>query len=305
MFVVAWFMWNRVDKIDTDGALVASGPGGTNYLIVGTDSRAGVSRDLETAANIGLGVVGERSDTMLVLHIGKDANRIVSLPRDLWVTSADGTAHKLNAARAVGGVPQLIRTIGNDPGIDVHHYMEVDIAGFLSVIQAVGSITIDFPSAACDPKSGLDIRSTGPVALDAEQALAYVRSRTYTEFDIGRAAGLDCAGIRSSGLGFDAGNADLGRTERQRAFLVAVFERISDTRNPVTVLKALNGLSDGLRVDDSMGMLDALSLLRSLRGLDAETIALPVSGLSVNGQSALQLSAGAEQVLALLDTASG
>jgi LCP family protein required for cell wall assembly len=301
MAAIAWFMWNGVEKVDTDGALSPHGPAGTNYLIVGTDSRAGVSSDLDTAASIGLGVGGERSDTMLVLHIGDNDNHMLSLPRDLWVTMPDGSANKLNAARAIGGVPLLIRTVTADPGIPIQHYLEVDLAGFLSVVEAVGSITINFPRPACDPKSGLDIRQTGPVALDAEQALAYVRSRRYTEFDAAAAAGFGCDAIRANGLGTEVGNADFGRTERQRAFLLAVFDKVSGTRNPITVLRALNGLSDGLRVDESMGVVDAFNLLRDLRGLDADALALPVSDLAVAGQSALQLNAQSAAVLELFE----
>lgn len=289
IFVTAWAMWGRVETIDTEGALSPSNASFTNYLIVGTDSRAGLTSDLETAANIGLGIDGERSDTMLVLHIGSDTNRMVSLPRDLRVTIDGGGTGKLNGALANGGVPSLIRTIRSDPGIPVHHYLEVDIAGFLEVVDAVGSIEIRFDAPACDPKSGLDIRSTGLITLDAEQALAYVRSRTYTEFDVDAAAGLSCAAIRSAGLGTTIGNADFGRTERQRAFLLAVFERVSSTRNPVTVLRVLNDLTAGLRVDDGMGMFDAFSLLRNLRGLNATAMALPVSDqgndLVLNGKS--------------------
>lgn len=297
--ITGWVMWNRVDKIDTGGTL-ASGDPFTNYLIVGTDSRAGVSEDLETADSIGLRVDGNRSDTMVVLHIGDAGNHMVSLPRDLWVDYASGGQGKLNGARSIAGVPELIATVAQDPGIPVHHYLEVDIAGFLSVIEAVGSITIDFARPACDPKSGLDIRVSGPVALGAEQALAYVRSRTYTEFDAAAAAGLDCDQIRARRLGTGVGNADFGRTERQRRFLLAVFDRVSASRNPVTLLRVLGGMSDGLRVDDTMGMFDAIDLLRDLRGLDADAIALPVSDFTTASTSALQLNAESAAVLELL-----
>jgi LCP family protein required for cell wall assembly len=292
-FITAWVMWGRVETVDTQGALTPTDTAFTNYLIVGTDSRAGLSDDLETADNIGLGIDGERSDTMLVLHVANDGNRMVSLPRDLRVNIDGGGTGKLNGALARGGVPSLIRTIRSDPGIPVHHYLEVDIAGFLDVVEAVGSIQIAFRSPACDPKSGLDIRATGLVSLDPEQALAYVRSRTYTEFDADAAVGLSCRQIRSSGLGTTVGNSDFGRTERQRAFLLAVFDRVSSTRNPVTLLRVLNDLTGGLRVDEHMGMFDAFSLLRDLRGLNAAAMALPVSDqgadLILNSESAAVL----------------
>jgi len=294
----AWVLWGRVEKIDTAGTLSAQSPGFENYLIVGVDSREGVDPDLETADSIGLRVAGSRSDTMVLLHVGEPADRMISLPRDLWVDIPGHGASKLNAASALGGPPALIESVKGALDAPVHHYLEVDIAGFLSVIDAVGTITIEFGSPACDPKSGLDVRQTGLVALDSEQALAYVRSRTYTEFDAADAAGLDCAEIRAAGLGVTRGNADFGRTERQRRFLLAVFDTVSSTRNPVTVLSVLSGLSDGLRVDDTMGVRDAFGLLQELRGLDADTSPLPVVDFAApNGSAALALAPGAEEVL--------
>ena len=298
MGIWSWVLWERIDRVDTEGALSPSASF-TNYLIVGTDSRAGVDPDLDTAANIGLGIDGERSDTMVILHVGDGGNHMVSLPRDLWVTLDSGSQAKLNAARAIGGVPSLLRTIQNDPGVPVHHYLEVDIAGFLGVIEAVGEITIRFDSPACDHKSGLDVRQTGLVALDAEQALAYVRSRNYREFDADAANGLTCNQLRRQGIGRVVGGSDLARTERQRAFLLAVFDRAGGSRNPVTVLRILSGLSGALTVDDTMGMGDAFSLFRRLRGLDATTHALPVVDLSVGGQSALSLGGDAQATLDL------
>lgn len=298
MGVWSWVLWERIDRVDTDRAL-SPGASFTNYLIVGTDSRAGVDPELDTAASIGLGVVGERSDTMVVLHVGDGGNHMVSLPRDLWVTLDSGGQDKLNAARVVGGVPELLRTIRTDPGVPVHHYLEVDIAGFLGVIDAVGQITVEFEAPACDHKSGLDIRETGPVALDAEQALAYVRSRNYREFDAAAAVGLTCDQLRQQGIGRVVGGSDLARTERQRAFLLAVFDRAGRSRNPVTVLRILSGLSGALKVDDTMGLGDAFALFRSLRGLDATTHALPVADLAVAGQAALSLRGDAQATLDL------
>ncbi len=294
----AWVLWERIDRVDTDGAL-ATGGAFTNYLIVGTDSREGVDPDLATAPNIGLGIAGERSDTMVILHVDGDGNHMVSLPRDLWVALDSGSSNKLNAARALGGVPSLLRTVQTDPGVPIHHYLEVDIAGFLGVIEAVGEITIDFRSPACDHKSGLDVRQTGPVSLGPEQALAYVRSRNYREFDAADAVGLTCNQIRAQGIGRVVGGSDLARTERQRIFLLAVFDRAGGTRNPVTALRILGGLSGALKVDDTMGMGDAFGLFRSLRGLDATNHALPVADLAVSGVSALQLAGGAQETLDL------
>ncbi len=252
----------------------------------------GVDPDLATAPSIGLGVTGSRTDTMVMLHVGDDGTRMMSLPRDLWVDIDGGGAGKLNSATVSGGAPALLRTVQSELDLPVQRYLEVDIAGFLEVVDAVGSITIEFPRPACDPKSGLMIRQRGPVELGPQRALAYVRSRTYTEFsaaEVRRALGPDatCDQIISSGLGQTDGTADIGRGERQRRFLLAVFDEIGSSRNPVTLLQVLGGLSNGLRIDDEMGMFDAISLARKMRGADIESVTLPVVPFDPGGTSAL------------------
>ena len=302
-FLGAWWLWSQVDRVEVNDAL-SSGGGVTNYLIVGTDSRAEIDpTDVDDTGSIGLAVEGTRADTMLVLHIDDSGgNRLLSIPRDLFVTYPDGTQDRINAAWAFageeGGPELLIRTIQQNLDLPIHHYMEVDLSGFLGVVNAVGGIRIDVPTAACDPKSGLDIRTPGIQDLDPETALAYVRSRTYTTFDPAAAEGLTCAQIIEQGLGSVQGTADLGRVERQRDFLTTVFDKVGNTRNPITLLRALDGFSGGLRVDDEMSIWNALSLARRLGGLNAATETLgPTVPQTIDGKAVLTLDTAAAQAL--------
>ena len=76
-------------------------PEGANYLLIGSDTRAFVDNPAEQeafgdSANTG----GQRSDTMMVLHVEPDAQKtlIVSFPRDLWVDIPGIGGSKINAA---------------------------------------------------------------------------------------------------------------------------------------------------------------------------------------------------------------
>ena len=89
------------------------------------------------------------------------------------------------------------------------------------LVDGLGGITIEFEHPARDTESGLFVTETGPVELDGEQALAYVRSRHYEEL-------ID-------GQWVEDPTADLGRMERQRTFLTHVIGKLSDTRNPFTL----------------------------------------------------------------------
>ncbi len=285
MAIWSWVLWRQVDQVELDGVLSTATGDGTNYLIVGTDSREGVDPDNPNAGVIFGDTAGERTDTVVILRRSDAGNRIIALPRDLWLPIAGaGGEQRLNTAFA-GGPEQLVRTVQESLGLPVHHYLEVDFAGFLGLVDAVGGITIDFEYPASDPKSGLDVPEAGPVHLDADQALAYVRSRAYTEIVDGQR--------RVDGTG------DLGRVDRQQAFLDAVFDKVGGTRNPVTLLRVLDALSGNIRLDDRWSYWGALGFARQLDGLDPESVVLPTFPFTTDGGAAvLGLADGAEEVLA-------
>jgi len=267
-------VWNRIDRVEVSEVL-SDGGSGTNYLIVGSDSRENLQEgDPGFDPNAGPG--GQRSDTMMILHLEGGEAQMLSLPRDLYVEIADtgGDQAKLNSAYN-GGPERLIRTVTGTLGVPVHRYMEVDFVSFAGLVDGLGGVTIDFENPAFDPKSGLNVTQSGPVELDGDQALGYVRSRTYTEVVNGEER-VDATG-------------DLGRIERQQKFLRAVFSKLSDTKNPFALASAFSGLSGGLRIDDDMSMLDAFRLGWALRGIDPVALELPVDPDSNESGSVLIL----------------
>ena len=174
---LAWITWNRVDRVAIDD-LATDTTRGTNYLIVGTDSRDGVDENLSTAGGIfGDGTesfAGERTDTIVILRVAPTGNSFLALNRDLWVPIAGtGGEQRINSAFS-GGPQQLVDTIQDSLGIPIHHYMEVDFAGFLGLVETIGGIDVEVAHPAFDPRTGLNIAQAGPVHLEAEQALAYV-----------------------------------------------------------------------------------------------------------------------------------
>jgi LCP family protein required for cell wall assembly len=260
LLVAAWWTWAGVEKLELSDVMVGSA-GATNYLVVGTDSREGVDAGVENAGVI-FGAEGERTDTIAVLRVEGDDVRLLAIPRDLWVP-VGGSNARINSAFAVGGPELLVRTVQDQLGIGIDHYLEVDFAGFLSLVDALGTVAIDVPYPAYDPKSGLSLPTAGINELDSAQALAYVRSRTYTEI-------VDGVERRDP-------TADLGRVTRQQAFLSAVFAELGDTRNPFTLLGALDGVAGNVRVDDDLGVRRVMSLGLTIRGADPTTATLPTT----------------------------
>lgn len=277
----------NVEKIPLADVL-SPAAAGTNYLIVGSDSRdpqALIDAGLNPAAFEEGG--GQRSDTMVLLRLAGGTASMMSIPRDLYVPIAEtGGSSKINSAYSGGGPRRLVLTIQQHLGVPIQHYMEIDFVSFALLVDALGGITIDFPNPAFDANTGLDITTAGPNHLDGPEALAFVRSRQYVEVIDGRK--------QSDPTG------DLGRALRQQQFLKAVFQKLGSSKNPIALARAGSSASRGLRVDDTLGITDALRLAWRLRSLDPTTVVLPTRlGTNKAGSVLFRVDPDAEAALAL------
>jgi len=293
-------------RVDLGDALATPTGDARNYLIVGSDSREGITSDTPNVGAIGTDVTGRRSDTLIVLRIEPGSATMMSIPRDLWVENTrpaagcpdwpkcpagSGKPGRINAAYA-GGPANLVRTVTTSLGIPIHHYVEVDFVSFAGMVDAMGGITIDFPHPATDRNSGLNVPEAGPQRLDGTMALAYVRSRHYTEIIDGQPR--------------TDPTADLGRQQRQQTFIRTVLHEVGQTRNPITAVRLVDAAAGGVRVDDALGMGDVWTLARRLSGTDPETIVLPTVGARKGGAAVLLLKeAEAAPVLARFQDGGG
>ncbi|MBB2922878.1 LCP family protein [Cellulomonas cellasea] len=163
-----------------------------NILLMGSDVRDGAN------AEIGGEVAGMRSDTTIVLHISADRTRVelVSIPRDSLVeipgcTRSDGSTTRaqfgqFNAAFSIGSertglasdaAACTIQTVESTTGVFIHHYVVIDFAGFISMVDALGGIPMCIPNDMRSDKAGLDL-TAGDQVLNGTTALAYARART-------------------------------------------------------------------------------------------------------------------------------
>ncbi|HEV3402374.1 MAG TPA: LCP family protein, partial [Acidimicrobiales bacterium] len=281
--VYAYFQWrlDQINRLDVPG-LADDVPGEVmNVLLVGSDSRERLTG--EEAAQAGKDQVeGQRSDTIMVLHVDPRQRRaaILSIPRDLYVPIA-GTpeSDRVNTAFATGGPERLITTLVN-LGIQVNHYAEVDFVGFKEIVDAVGGVTVYLSHWARDFTSGLDVPRTGCVDLDGSEALAYVRSRNFESLIDGKWV-ADPRG-------------DLGRIERQQDFVRKVMKKAVRTGvgNPLTLNRLIGIGVRNLTVDATMSTSDITNVARRFRSVDpesVETLVLPTTPQRIEGQEVLVL----------------
>lgn len=186
LLLIAWVVyliavpivtWNRVDKVDwepTAGQRPDDQPG-TTYLMVGSDSRAGLSKAERRRLHTG-GAAGQRTDTIMLMHTGGGPNLLMSIPRDAEVDIPGHGTSKINAAFAFGGPKLLTRTVEQLTGIRVDSYVEIGMGGVAGVVDAVGGIEICPKHKMDDKLAGLHVKK-GCQEADGATALAYSRSR--------------------------------------------------------------------------------------------------------------------------------
>lgn len=262
-------------EVDLDKIADRMPPGrGTNYLIVGSDSRVGLSdrakKDLHTG---GSADAGRRTDSMILLHTGAHGTTMVSLPRDSWVTippyiRPDTGKHyaaaknKLNAAFSFGGPDLLVRTIERNTGMHVDHYTEIGFAGFVGIVDAIGGVPICLDRDVRDKKSGANLKK-GCQTLDGRAALAFVRQR------------------------HQEAQGDLGRSQNQQKFLAALARKAAEPDillDPAKVYPTMSAGLGTLIVDQDTGLTNLTSLFKAMKGVtagDGKRLNVPVSNLNL------------------------
>ncbi len=280
---VGGYLWassvfNRIEKVDV-AANLAHGSSGTNYLLVGSDNGRNPNDQRQ-------GVLGARSDTIMVLHVQGGSAKMLSLNRDLFVTNpATGQKGRLNATYNAGPA-NLVKAVTDDFAIPIDRYIEIDFVSFGGLVDSFGGIDVDFANPAFDLASGLDVKQAGRVHLDGAQALAYVRSRHYYEMIDGKPKA-------------EPGLPDVNRTRRQQVFLRAIMAKVGSKRSPVTLLSAASKMAKGLRVDNDMTLLDAGRFAWRMGRLQPQSVPMPVVPRTTSGGAdVLDLGPGADAVLA-------
>lgn len=164
-----------------------------HVLVVGSDRRDNLSPEQQSELGTG-DEDGDRTDTIMLLRVdpASDEVHILSFPRDLLVTRCDGTSGKINAAyhigelQGVGGASCLVQTITDMSGLEIDHYVEVDFAGFLDVVDVVDGVPVYLEHEIDDWRANLHLEA-GCHKLSGVEALGFVRTRKY-DSDYGRIA---------------------------------------------------------------------------------------------------------------------
>jgi LCP family protein required for cell wall assembly len=245
-----------------------------NYLLLGSDSREGLTKEEQIAFGTDEDIGGEnRSDTIILVHTEPKQREAVflSFPRDLWVEIPGQGEGKINAAFEggidKGGAQRVARTITNLTGLRINHVLYVDLAGFQGLVDTLGGVDMCVPYPMVDPLTGLDI-DAGCQRFDGATALAYVRTRHQV-----------CDKI-----------PDFARIGRQQQFLRAVISKLLSPAELLSLPTLVPDLVENFVVDEGLANpAELVYLAGQLNGVntgaaDFRSVPTTTDGIYVNGQ---------------------
>lgn len=277
-----------------------------NYLLLGSDSRAGLTAAEQAELSPGF---GQRADTIMLVHTDPRLQKaiVVSFPRDLWVEIPGRGQDRINSAFdggiARGGARRMAQTVANLSGLPIDHYVYLDLHGFQRVVDTLGGVQMCIPAYnvntpgyvsatsptgdptrvyydeagyIADPNAGLFIKP-GCQHLGGDQALAYVRARH-----------LPCDSI-----------PDFARIGRQQQFLRAV---VNQMLRPSTIVKApslVRPILAAMHRDWAFKPSDLIYLVGQLRGLSTGAVefrAIPGTAAFIDGKSVLRVDPSAQEI---------
>jgi LCP family protein required for cell wall assembly len=241
---------------------------GSNWLITGSDSRQGLTRKQERKYHTGRDVSGQRSDTILLLHIPGNGSPpvLVSLPRDSYVQIPGYGWNKLNAAYSFGGPKLLAQTVQNATGLRIEHYMGIGFGGLVNVVDSVGGVTMCFRHPLHDAASGLHLKK-GCQTLSGGQALSFVRTR------------------------HQFSSQDLQREQNQRVFIKALLSKMTSPGvmfNPFAAVPAALGTAGSVIVDDGTHLNNLMNVAFALRQPETTTVPIANSNYATSAGDAVK-----------------
>src|SRR6478735_2978253 len=274
VLLVAWLVylvavplwaWSNIEKVDAApaGNRPAEQPGST-YLLVGSDSRKGLSAaENKRLGTGGVGDVGQRTDTIMLLHTGDGPSLLLSIPRDSLVDVPGHGTTKINSAFALGGPRLLVRTIEQNTGVRVDHYVEIGFGGFVNSVDAVGGITICPTQRMKDPRANLNIKK-GCQEVDGVQALGYARSRHVSKY------------------------GDIDRARHQREVVSAIGAEVKSPWtfiNPVRYFRVNKAATSSLVISKGTGPIDLARFgfaMTRVNGASGLTCSMPIADQAIH-----------------------
>lgn len=209
-----------------------------------------------------------RSDTLMIATLDPKKHKaaILSVPRDTRVKIKGHGFDKINAAYAYGGHNLTKNTVEDLLGVEMEHYVIINVNAFTKIIDAIGGVDIDvekrmYYEDPWDDNGGLVINLyPGQQHMDGATAITYVRYRDE--------------------------EGDIGRITRQQKFMRAVMDKLTSPaiipKIPAIIGQVVDSISTDLTVKQ---MIEFMAALKESQANGLQTEMLPGRPMYIGGIS--------------------
>jgi LCP family protein required for cell wall assembly len=257
--------YQSIKRIDVAGIVGKQPPklnNAENILLIGSDTRVG-QHGLGGGPDSGCAC----SDTLMVLHIspGHHSVTVMSIPRDSMVPveacapsdgtpgqdAAPGEFERINSTLAYGGPACTFKVVGDQTGIHLDHFIELNFTGFINVVNDLGGVNVCLPFTVDDQMSGLNL-TAGVHHIDGKTALSFWRTRE----DVGE-------------------GSDLQRIQRDQYLMAALVQGITHSGllgSPTKIFSVVRDASAAMTTDSGLDENAMLQIAQSLPGLTSKNV---------------------------------
>ena len=158
---------------------------------------------------------------------------------------------QINSLLAAGGPVCLWKTVEQQTGIFINHFIGIGMLGFVKVVDDLGGVNVCVPFNVNDPVSGLNLPA-GEHHIDGIQALAFWRTRE----DIGT-------------------GSDLERIQRDQFMSAQVVKGVLSSgllSNPLRLLSVVTDAAASMTTDSGMTVSDLVGIAESLRNVSSKNV---------------------------------
>ena len=264
-------VYDSITRVDVPGSELGQRPtqystSSENILVYGDDSRKGLDAHQQYILHTGSDQ-GDNTDTIMIVHLspGRHEVTVMSIPRDTMVpmyqcaagpgypgqqANPDGYV-QINSLLAAGGPVCLWKTVEQQTGIFINHFIGIGMLGFVKVVDDLGGVNVCVPFNVDDPVSGLNLPS-GEHHINGIEALAFWRTRE----DIGT-------------------GSDLERIQRDQFMSAQVVKGVLNSgllSNPFRLLSVVTDAAASMTTDSGMTVSDLVGIAESLRHVSSENV---------------------------------
>lgn len=242
-----------------------------NFLILGSDSREGLTPEEQKRYGNPANTQGQRADSILLVQtdVQNDRTIALSIPRDLRVEIPGFGANKINTALEHGS-NVMVQTVEDLTGLEINHYLQIDFVGFRNLVDALGGVPVCIDRPLVDRLSNLNLPEAGCYTLDGQEALAFVRAR-HIEGDV---------------------IPDFSRIARQQQFTRAIIQEVLSAGAIFNYAEIVEAAGDNLVISTSLNLYALQDLTRRLADLGQRSVefrTVPAIPVEIDGVSYVEL----------------